>query len=231
MLFHGRITYVKMSFMIVFYFNKNIVFTLGQFFFAFMCNFSRQSLYQDWLISFFNMVFTTYALALYSLFEQDLQSRDWEKLLPETFLYFFGQRNLGFNAFNFLGWIISAVLESGFIFLFVRLLDKHSNTFSGFRESHYELVSMVIYIVIILHIQIKLFLHTSHLLCVILAGYFVTSLGFFLMYLFAFDRLMAFSYFRTLRIIWLNKNFYLVVFFLLTSLFLMNFTKQQIRWV
>lgn len=218
-----------MSFMIVFYFYKNILFTLGQFYFSFMNLFSRQSLYQDWLISFFNMVFTTYGLALFSLFEQDLQSRKSEKLIPDTFLYFFGQKNLGFNRLNFLGWIFSAFLESVYIFFFVRVIDIYSNTFSRFRESHYELVSMIIYSVIIIQIQIKLFMYTNHMTLLIILGYLVTTIGFYILYILFFDRLIAFSYFRTLKIIWTNPNFYLVVFLIITTLFIFNFTKHQIR--
>lgn len=230
LLFHGRLTYSKMSFMIVFYFYKNILFTMGQFYFAFANRFSRQSLYRDWLISFFNMVFTTYGLAAFALFEQDIQSRESERLLPETFLYFSGQKNLGFDRYVFLGWFGSGMLESLFIFVFVRVLDTQSNTFSQFRESHFELVSMIVYTVIIVHIQVKLFMYTNHLVCLLVLTFLLTSFGFYAAYVLFFDRYMALSYFRTLRIIWTNPSFYLVVGFLLGTLFLVSFTKQQVRY-
>lgn len=203
---------------------------MGQFYFAFANKYSRQSLYRDWLISFFNMVFTTYGLATFALFEQDIQSRESERLLPETFLYFSGQKNFGFNRYVFLGWIASAVLESLFIFLFVRVLDIYTNTFSQFRESHYELISMIIYTVIIVHIQIKLFMYTNHSVWILVITYLITSFGFYIAYICLFDRFFALSYFRTIRIIWTNRSFYLVVFFLLGTLFFFSFTKQQIRY-
>lgn len=65
--------------MIVFFFYKNILFTLGQFFYAFFNQFSRQSLYNDWLITFFNMTFTTFGIGVFALLEQDVRSRPCEE--------------------------------------------------------------------------------------------------------------------------------------------------------
>ena len=138
--------------MIVFFFYKNILFTLGQFFFAFYNHFSRQSLYNDWLITFFNMTFTTFGIGLYALLEQDIRSRPSEKLLADTFLYFFGQKNFGFNRLNFAGWMFSAFAESSFIFFMIKLFDVSSVTFSSFRENNYELVSTAIYTIVLIQI-------------------------------------------------------------------------------
>lgn len=215
--------------MIVFFFYKNILFTLGQFFYAFFNQFSRQSLYNDWLITFFNMTFTTFGIGVFALLEQDVRSRPCEELRADTFLYFFGQRNLGFNRMNFAGWMLSAFCESCFVFFGVYLVDVTATTFGAFQESNYELVSTLIYTVVILQIMIKLFLYTRHLTALLIGVYIVTGLVFFVLYIVFGDMQFGMTYFRTLRIIWGNPVYYLVLLFFVVSLFSFNFGMVQLR--
>ena len=218
-----------MSFMIVFFFYKNILFTLGQFFYAFFNHYSRQSLYNDWLITFFNMTFTTFGIGLFALFEQDIPSKKSENLVPDSFLYFFGQKNYGFNQLNFAGWMFSATFESLFIFFWIKLIDMTSVTFSTFRCNNYELVSTLIYTIVLVQIMVKLFLYTRHLTFILFSLYIITGLLFFLLYVSIGDVQFGMTYFRTLRIIWNNPLFYLNLLFFVITLFALNFAMVQLR--
>lgn len=58
-LFHGRINYIRIADMILYFFYKNFLFTIPQFYYAFYAAFSGQTLYDDWFVSLYNLVFTS----------------------------------------------------------------------------------------------------------------------------------------------------------------------------
>jgi magnesium-transporting ATPase (P-type) len=58
--------------MIQYFFYKNLVFTIPQFFFTFLWAFSGQTIYDDWYITFYNMVFTALPLLMRSIYERDI---------------------------------------------------------------------------------------------------------------------------------------------------------------
>lgn len=218
-----------MSFAILFYFYKNILFTMCQFYFGFTNLFSRQSLFNDWAISFFNSAFTGYSLLFYGVFEKDIKTSFNDSLLPQTFLYFFGQRNLGFNKYNFFGAIVIAFSESAFIFLFIYFLDMQTDIFSFYRENNYEMVSTLVYATIIFQIQFKLCIYTKNYSILMILGYAVLGFGVYLAYIMTGHLVHSLSFYMTGKMIWLNPNFYLVLFLINASLFFTNFLFLQVR--
>ena len=58
--------------MILYFFYKNMLFTIPQFIFAFYCGFSAQTIFDDIYISLYNLVFTSLPLVIRAIFEQDV---------------------------------------------------------------------------------------------------------------------------------------------------------------
>lgn len=58
--------------MILYFFYKNMLFTIPQFIFAFYCGFSAQTVFDDIYISLYNLVFTSLPLVIRAIFEQDV---------------------------------------------------------------------------------------------------------------------------------------------------------------
>lgn len=50
LLFHGRLCYIRIAECILYFFYKNMVLTIPQFYFAFYCQFSGQSIFDDWYL-------------------------------------------------------------------------------------------------------------------------------------------------------------------------------------
>jgi magnesium-transporting ATPase (P-type) len=71
-LFHGRLNYLRIGEMILYFFFKNFIFTIPQFFFAFYSGFSGMTLYDDWYVSLYNILFTALPLTVKALFEKDI---------------------------------------------------------------------------------------------------------------------------------------------------------------
>ena len=61
-LVHGRINYLRIAEMILYFFYKNFLFTIPQFYFAFFNSFSGITLYDEWFVSLYNVIFTSLPL-------------------------------------------------------------------------------------------------------------------------------------------------------------------------
>ena len=88
LLFHGRVNYVRNSEVVLYFFYKNFVFTIVQFFFGFYNNFSGQTIIDDWFITLFNLLFTSLPLGARACIDFDVKPSDGsiiKKMLP--FLY------------------------------------------------------------------------------------------------------------------------------------------------
>ncbi|XP_076127026.1 phospholipid-transporting ATPase ID [Alosa pseudoharengus] len=94
LLVHGRWSYLRMCKFLRYFFYKNFTFTLVHFWYAFFCGFSAQTVYNEWFITLFNLVYTALPVLGMSLFDQDV-SDSWSFEYPQ--LYVPGQLNLYFS--------------------------------------------------------------------------------------------------------------------------------------
>lgn len=72
LLVHGRWNYIRISEMILYFFYKNMLFTIPQFITAFFCGYSGQTLFDDVYISLYNLAFTAMPLVVRAVLEQDV---------------------------------------------------------------------------------------------------------------------------------------------------------------
>lgn len=69
---HGRWNYMRISQMILYFFYKNMLFTLPQFMLGFYSAYSGQSMFDDWYMSLYNLLFTSVPLVVRAVLEQDI---------------------------------------------------------------------------------------------------------------------------------------------------------------
>jgi magnesium-transporting ATPase (P-type) len=62
--------------MILYFFYKNFVFTLIQYYFAFFCLASGQTIFDDWYITCYNLVFTAFPLCVAAITDSDIDLND-----------------------------------------------------------------------------------------------------------------------------------------------------------
>ncbi|KAM9642236.1 phospholipid-transporting ATPase FetA-like [Trichechus inunguis] len=70
LLVHGRWSYNRMCKFLSYFFYKNFAFTLVHFWYAFFSGFSAQTVYDNWFITFYNLVYTSLPVLGLSLFDQ-----------------------------------------------------------------------------------------------------------------------------------------------------------------
>ena len=64
--------YLRNSEMILYFYYKNFAFTIPQFIFGWYCAFSGTSIWDDYYVSFFNLIFTSIPLMVKALLEHDI---------------------------------------------------------------------------------------------------------------------------------------------------------------
>lgn len=113
LLVHGHWNYIRTGQYILATFWKEILFYLVQAHFQRSTGYSGTSLYENWSLTVFNVLFTSLAVIIPGIFEKDL-SADTLLAVPE--LYTIGQKNLGFNYWQYLGWAWMAAVGSVIIY-------------------------------------------------------------------------------------------------------------------
>jgi phospholipid-transporting ATPase len=151
-LIHGRMNYIRIAEMILYFFFKNFIFTIPQFYYSFYSAFSGQTLYDDWYVSLYNMFFTSLPLLVKAILEQDVNDNDGEfvrKMIPYT--YYMGREGLLFSIPQFLWNILLAVLESILLYFFVTYMMYYyiPQNESGFVADYWS-VSLTQFTVIIM---------------------------------------------------------------------------------
>uniref|UniRef100_A0A4W5PDI6 Phospholipid-transporting ATPase n=1 Tax=Hucho hucho TaxID=62062 RepID=A0A4W5PDI6_9TELE len=107
LLVHGRWSYLRMCKFLRYFFYKNFTFTFVHFWYGFFCGFSAQTVYDEWFITLYNLVYTALPVLALSLFDQDVNDR-WSFQYPK--LYAPGQLNQYFSKRAF----VYTVLHSGY---------------------------------------------------------------------------------------------------------------------
>ncbi|XP_077202753.1 phospholipid-transporting ATPase ID-like isoform X1 [Paroedura picta] len=113
LLVHGRWSYIRMCKFLAYFFYKNFAFTLVHFWYGFFSGFSAQTVYDEWFITFYNLVYTALPVLGMSLFDQDVDDR-WSLQFPQ--LYTPGQQNLYFNRLEFVKCVLYSLYSSLVLF-------------------------------------------------------------------------------------------------------------------
>ncbi|KAK1176607.1 phospholipid-transporting ATPase ID-like, partial [Acipenser oxyrinchus oxyrinchus] len=113
LLVHGRWSYIRMCKFLNYFFYKNFTFTLVHFWYGFFCGFSAQTVYDEWYITLYNLVYTSLPVLGMSLFDQDVSDR-WSLEYPK--LYEPGQLNMYFSIGSFIKCLLHSIYSSLILF-------------------------------------------------------------------------------------------------------------------
>ena len=78
---HGRWCYLRIAEMILYFFYKNMTFTLPMFYFAFVSGFSGMNLFDSWYLALYNTIFTLLPVVVRACFDQDVY---YKKIVYES---------------------------------------------------------------------------------------------------------------------------------------------------
>uniref|UniRef100_A0A669C6M0 Phospholipid-transporting ATPase n=1 Tax=Oreochromis niloticus TaxID=8128 RepID=A0A669C6M0_ORENI len=155
LLVHGRWSYFRMCNFLGYFFYKNFAFTLVHFWYGFFCGFSAQTVYDQWFITLFNIVYTSLPVLAMGLFDQDVNDQN---SLRYPSLYKPGQQNLLFNKRQFFLCTLQGMATS-FLLFFIPygafpLMVKEDG--SPFSDQQAFAVTIATSLVIVVSVQVRL---------------------------------------------------------------------------
>ncbi|XP_029289331.1 probable phospholipid-transporting ATPase IM isoform X2 [Cottoperca gobio] len=158
LLVHGRWSYFRMCNFLCYFFYKNFAFTLVHFWYGFFCGFSAQTVYDQWFITLFNIVYTSLPVLAMGLFDQDVNDQN---SLRYPSLYKPGQQNLLFNKRQFFLCTLQGMGTSCLLFFVpygaFSVLVKEDG--SHFSDQQAFAVTIATSLVIVTSVQIGLDTH------------------------------------------------------------------------
>eukprot|EP01132_Coremiostelium_polycephalum_P003773 gene3773-4697_t len=119
---HGRYSYIRVAGLIQYSFYKNMSFTLCLLWYSFTNCFTGQTLFDSWIITFYNILFTSLPPFFYGLFEKDI---DEESIMQHPHVYRRLQSTPVLNRRTFLLWNIAGLWHSLVIFFGIQFLYEN----------------------------------------------------------------------------------------------------------
>uniref|UniRef100_A0A671X8L3 Phospholipid-transporting ATPase n=1 Tax=Sparus aurata TaxID=8175 RepID=A0A671X8L3_SPAAU len=155
LLVHGRWSYLRMCRFLCYFFYKNFAFTMVHFWFGFFCGFSAQTVYDQYFITLYNIVYTSLPVLAMGIFDQDVPDK---RSLEYPKLYEPGQLNLLFNKREFFICIAQGIYTSVVLFFvpFAVLSDATQSTGVPLADYQTFAVTTATALVIVVSVQIAL---------------------------------------------------------------------------
>ena len=157
LLYHGRESYRKNSYYIIYNFYKNIVFVSPMFFYGFLNFFSGITLYEPFLHQLYNVIYSIFPIFYFSIFDREYES---DFLVKNPRFYIQGIRNECFNLFMFYRYLIMGFIE-GFILLFSGFVTFYFNNKEGYNINNLYSIGNVVFSGIIIIVNLKVLLNSK----------------------------------------------------------------------
>eukprot|EP00043_Microstomoeca_roanoka_P007675 m.74086 g.74086 ORF g.74086 m.74086 type:complete len:1280 (-) comp13926_c0_seq1:27-3866(-) len=106
LLVHGHYSYWRMAYCVQYFFYKNLIYILPFIYFGPRSLFSAQTLYEQWLLTFWSVFFTSLPILCFGIFEKDLED-DVLLAHPKTYAVF--TRNSVLTWKQFFIWTVIAI--------------------------------------------------------------------------------------------------------------------------
>ena len=157
LLYHGRESYRKNSYYIIYNFYKNIVFVSPMFFYGFLNFFSGITLYEPFLHQLYNVIYSIFPIFYFSIFDREYES---DFFVKNPRFYIQGIRNECFNFFMFYRYLIIGFIE-GFILLFSGFVTFYFNNKEGYNINNLYSIGNVVFSGIIIIVNLKVLFNSK----------------------------------------------------------------------
>jgi len=213
---HGRYNYIRMSSLVCYMFYKNILMSLGHFWFNFYDAFSGQKYYTEGAIQMFNLLYTSIPIILFAVYDRDINIKS---VFKNPQLYKACINNDYFSDYVFWGWIATAFFESVWIAVLPLYHLSNSSPEFGTLDSFWQAGALA-YTVVIFVCNFKLFFiqtqfHWIHALAIILSISLWFASAFFINDVIFFD----FNWFHIWNHLMYNGSFWLSILVLVLAIF------------
>jgi len=222
LLVHGRLSYIRISEMILYFFYKNMILTTAQYAFLFYNGFSGQTIYDDWYISLYNLAFTSLPLIVRALFDKDIYYRYWtddqESIATSgvlkyyyPYLYYIGQKGYIFTLANAMWWVFIGLMFGLVIFLgIIYAVDAEAINSSGHMADVWY-VSILTYTAVVLLTDLKISMYTKTWTILNWVAVLILSIAVYIGFTFLGDVLLFFNSNGTVKTMYSSWHYYLLL--------------------
>ena len=179
---HGRINLFRISKMILYFFYKNFVFTLTQFYFSFFCLSSGQTFVDDWYITCYNLVFTAFPLGVAAITDSDIDLNDI-KVVKKNLALLYRENRDTHRIFSIGGFIF--IISKGIFISFIIYINccfREILSIKGLYSSIWYL-SLKSYISVLLVVTINLLIKSNFIVCILPLAIGITTYLLFIIFL------------------------------------------------
>ena len=163
LLYHGRTNYIRNAECVMYFFYKNFCFTLLQFLFGFYCNFTGQTIIDDWFISSYNLLFTSLPLGSRALLDHDVKPSDGvivDRMLP--FLYAENRDNPIFTIPKFFLHLLKGAIHCAINFFFIIYLYQYDSVNDNGKMGGLWFINVNLFTSILIVVTVDLIIFTKY---------------------------------------------------------------------
>ena len=226
--FHGRINLNRIKGMIVYFFYKNFVFTMIQFFFAFQDLFSGQTIIDDWFISCFNLVFTSIPLIIQACSDYDICDSDGElikEMMPFVYKENYQMKKFDFFYFSFV--LIKGGIVSILNYIIVVFSINEGVFGKNGDQQNLWINSFILYTNIIFSVSITIIIFCYNIIWLFPLVIFFTSIFLYICFCWIGDSITSIDSFGTFRNCIIKLKFYLILILFCAIVFIIDYFIQS----
>lgn len=168
LLVHGRYSYRRLGVLVLYTFYRNLTLYLTQFWYVFMNGFSGQSLFEQWTLAMYNILFTFAPGFAFGIMDRD---HFQQKLYDEPQLYSLGQRREVYNWRSVAAWVCNSVFHS-FLCVCIPFLTYRSSvvwanglTNDIFSYGHLIYTSVLVVVTLKIALETRAWTVINHVAC------------------------------------------------------------------
>lgn len=214
-LYYGRESYRKNSYLICYNFFKNMVLVLPQFWFGFLNGFSGQSLYNPYLFQLYNIIYASLPVVIYAIFDKEAKGSFF---IHNPSSYFQGPKNELFNVRIFWMWIFFGVWQSCLLlfFTYYAVGDNFIDPEYGYTLNFWG-AGMAVFGFLIAVTNLKVLIMSSRHSLLSLFIIFGSILSYIITYAISSAVFPSFDDYRTFVRLFASWNFYFILILSIVS--------------
>ncbi|KAJ3445333.1 putative phospholipid-transporting atpase [Anaeramoeba flamelloides] len=159
LLVHGRWCYKRVIKVILYSFYKNVAFSFMQILFGHFSGWSAQTLFPAFLISTYNLFFTSLPILIVGIFDQDISDESEEKY-PQ--LYSCDNQKDDFSFKGYWIWIIEGVFHACVMFFIPILIIGTNIVRHDGKPTAFWVYSIIIYTSVVFVVNLKVAIETTY---------------------------------------------------------------------
>ena len=223
--YHGRNNLYRISKMILYFFYKNFVFTMTQYYFSFLCLASGQTIIDDWYITGYNLIFTALPLCIKAITDTDIDPDN--KVIMKNLALLYRENRDEYKVFNF-KFLILNLFKGMLISLFIYLTGfQNSMLIHGFNKNIWYL-SLNNYFCILIVVSMNLLITSNFIITLLPLSILITTFVLFGIFLIMnhYGFFLIFNSKATIETSFSSIQFYIVIILVSFLNFIFDYTTK-----